>query len=300
MTIKNTNRHSFSIIIPTYNRPERLYRCIESLASLDYSKSYFEVIVVDDGSSIPQKDIITYFQNKLDITLINKSHSGPGSARNAGAKVAKGSFLAFTDDDCRPAPDWLEMYALGFGDTPDCVIGGCTKNGLPHNPYATATQMLIDYLYERLPARSKFFTTNNMALSSKIFRETGGFDERFPLAGGEDREFCHRLISRGINLVHEPNARVFHYHDSNFKNFCFQHYRYGRGSCLFHLISERGSLMRPTPEPFSFYLDLIKIPHVKTSGLQMVRLSKLLFTAQVAGLIGCLIELALYHKRNPN
>lgn len=297
--LENANRYNFSIIIPTYNRPEQLYGCIDSLTYLDYSKNSFEVIVVDDGSTKPQKDIITSFQNKLDITLINKSHGGPASARNAGAKVAKGSFLVFTDDDCRPVSDWLKMYAQGFGDTPACVLGGCTKNGLPGNPYATANQMLIDYLYECLPARMKFFTTNNMALSSQTFHEVGGFDEKFFFAGGEDREFCYRLISHGFKLVDEPKAKVLHYHDSGFKDFCFQHYYYGRGSSRFHLISEREGPMRCAPEFLSFYLDLLKSPLVKTSGLQMVRLSKLIFIAQVAAFNGFLVELILYQKQKP-
>lgn len=92
----------FSIIIPTYNRPERLATCIQSLAHLDYSRDRFEVIVVDDGSPMPLEPVVAPFQNKFDVTLIKQPNAGPATARNTGAARASGQFLVFTDDDCMP------------------------------------------------------------------------------------------------------------------------------------------------------------------------------------------------------
>src|SRR3990172_7747823 len=85
--------------------------------------------------------------SRIDATCVRQRNAGPASARNTGAAQARGEFLAFTDDDCRPAPDWLRGLALRLTQSPDCVIGGRTTNALPDNPYSSASQLLIDYLY---------------------------------------------------------------------------------------------------------------------------------------------------------
>ncbi len=136
-----------SVIVPTYDRPRQLARCLRSLSSLDYPSDRFEVIVVDDGSESPPEDIVADAPGQLDTTLLSPPHAGPASARNYGAAHARGEYLAFTDDDCVPTPSWLRAIAVRFAATPGDAIGGRTLNGLPKNLYATASQALTDYLY---------------------------------------------------------------------------------------------------------------------------------------------------------
>jgi len=69
------------------------------------------VIVVDDGSEMPLEAVVAAFHDQLDVTLLTEPHAGPATARNTGAVRAKGEFLAFTDDDCTPASDWLQTLA---------------------------------------------------------------------------------------------------------------------------------------------------------------------------------------------
>src|SRR6476620_6638293 len=86
-----------SVIIPTYDRPTQLFKCLCTFAAQDYPRDRFEVVVVDDGSVAQVNDPIASLRHQLDITLLTQPHSGPASARNYGAAHAKGTYLAFTD-----------------------------------------------------------------------------------------------------------------------------------------------------------------------------------------------------------
>src|SRR5262245_19683629 len=103
-----------SVVIPTYNRPSQLTQCLEGLSALTYPHTGFEVIIVDDGSPTDLTTVIARFRDRLDLTLLRQPRGGPGAARNAGAAVARGGILAFLDDDCCPAKDWLLRLAAYF------------------------------------------------------------------------------------------------------------------------------------------------------------------------------------------
>ena len=192
-----TERHTFiSVVIPSYNRPTQLATCLHAVSRLDYPVDRFEVIVVDDGSSVPLEPIIVPFRSRLNIVLLTQPNLGCGPARNAGARRARGQLLVFTDDDAVPAPEWLSNLAARFTATADRIIGGRTVNQLKDNPYATASQLLIDYLYAYYNAdsnRATFFAGNNLALPIRLFRELGGFDPALRIST-EDRDFCDRWL----------------------------------------------------------------------------------------------------------
>ena len=95
----------FSIIIPTKDRPEALFHCLESFTRLDYPD--WELIVVNDGGAESFANLPERLLEILPITLVDQEASGPAAARNYGASLASGDYLAFTDDDCRVEPDWL-------------------------------------------------------------------------------------------------------------------------------------------------------------------------------------------------
>ena len=97
----------FSIIVPTYNRPRQLADCLRALSALDYPRRRFEVIVVDDGSASPLAEVVAPFHPLFRLTLVTQDNAGPAAARNTGAALAQGEFLAFTDDDCLPSGRWL-------------------------------------------------------------------------------------------------------------------------------------------------------------------------------------------------
>lgn len=279
----------FSIIIPTYNRPERLSTCLQSLANLDYP-SDFEVIVVDDGSEMPIEPVVAPFRNQLDLTLITQPNAGPAKARNTGAAKARGKYLAFTDDDCAPASDWLKTLAARFATAPDCMIGGRALNALPNNLYSTASQVLIDYLYKYYNTgseRSSFFASNNIALPADRFHALGGFDTTtFPLAAGEDREFCDRWLHHGYDMIYAPEAQVYHAHKLTLPTFWRQHFNYGRGAFCFHKVRFQRDLEPIKVEPLSFYFKLLTYPLSQALPQSPLLLSGLFLVSQVANVAG--------------
>ncbi|MGF1591242.1 MAG: glycosyltransferase [Pleurocapsa sp.] len=278
----------FSIVIPTYNRPQRLANCLKAIASLNYPRDCWEVIVVDDGSKTPLDYVVESFKLKINLQLLRQENAGPAAARNRGATVARGEFLAFTDDDCQPNVDWLTRFAASFANAPQAMLGGKTINALANNPFSTASQKLIDYLYEYYnPAKGKnaFFASNNIAMPTANFRALNGFDVSFPLAAAEDRDFCDRW-NQVYPMVYVPEAQVNHYHNLDLASFCQQHFGYGRGAFCFHQIRSQRAAQEIQVEPLSFYLDLLSYPFSQTSQQPKILISVLFFLSQVANVAG--------------
>jgi GT2 family glycosyltransferase len=289
----------FSIIVPTFNRAAQLVTCLESLACLDYPLDRFEVIVVDDGSQTRLETLVASFSNRLDIVLTHQPHGGPAKARNTGLKEAKGEFLAFTDDDCIPLANWLQALAGRFRSSRNMMIGGKTLNALPNNLYSSATQLLIDYLYQchnHYPDEAHFFTTNNLAMTADLFRSANGFDTTFPLAAGEDRDFCERWLHDGNRMIYAPEVLVYHTHVLNFHTFWRKHFTYGRGAYRYHQAkAQRGS--GPFRPDLRFYMRLILNPFMQKQRKRALRNTVLLMISQVANGLGFLWEGLNQHKR---
>lgn len=289
----------FSVIVPTFNRPDRLRACLLSLAALQYPRDRYEVLVVDDGGAAPLDGIIEAVRKDVDATLIRQENSGPAAARNRGAGVARGEILAFTDDDCMPEPNWLLEFAPRISAARNTLLGGRTVNALIDNVFASASQMLIDYLYgyyNEAASRSSFFTSNNIAVAREPFESVGGFAESFPRAAGEDREFCSRWIRHGHEMEYVPTAAVRHAHDLDAGAFWRQHFNYGRAAFTFHR-DRPGRIDEPlTPEPIAFYLNLIRYPFRAKSERRPLMESVLLGISQVANAAGYFCE-ALPSKR---
>lgn len=288
-------RPFFSIIIPTYARPRQLATCLGALANLDYPRDRFEVIVVDDGGEVSPEGGVTSFGDQLDIILLVQEHAGPATARNTGATRAKGEFLAFTDDDCAPAPDWLQALAARFATALDCAVGGRTLNALPDNPYSTTSQLIVDVVYAHYNTDSdqaRFFASNNLAVQAERFRAIGGFDAAsFPFAS-EDRDFCNRWLHHGYRMIYAPEAVIYHAHALTLRGFLRQHFLYGCGAFRFHTARARRDPRRSIVE-IGFYLnllDLVRDAFPKVPGRRGLLLAMLLVMWQVANTAGFVWE----------
>ncbi|MGB3405707.1 MAG: glycosyltransferase [Microcoleaceae cyanobacterium] len=296
------NQPFFSIVIPTYNRPERLKSCLQSMSDLNYPREQFEVIIVDDGSSTPLEHIVAPFHQNINITFITQPNQGPASARNTGATKAKGKFIVFTDDDCQPKPDWLNNLEAQFKRTPNSLVGGKTLNALPENLYSTASQLLIDYLYEYYNTnreQASFFASNNFAMSKENFSQVGQFDTTFPLAAGEDREFCDRWLHRGYQMSAVSEAQIYHAHHLTLRSFWRQHFNYGRGAFHFHQLRAHRGIGKIKVEPLSFYFKLLTYPFVQTTPRHSALFLSLLFLlSQAANTLGFFWEKNLHHKES--
>jgi len=284
-----------SIIVPTYNRPNQIRDCVSSLAELDYPKERFEVIIVDDGGDEPLDDLCREIEGRNNFTLIRKDNGGPASARNAGAEAARGKWLAFTDDDCRPASDWLTKLEARFHELPDRMLGGRTINILENNSCSVASQLILEMVYDFYnpePDNARFFASNNMAVPARVFAQLNGFDLGFFAAASEDRELCDRWLHSGYKLAYAPEAIIYHVHDLTLRGFCKQHFNYGRGAFRYHqLRAERGSgRMR---DEMGFHAQLpgrLRGPFSRMRLKQALEVVMLLILWQLANALGFFYE----------
>jgi GT2 family glycosyltransferase len=283
----------FSIVVPTYNRPQRLTDFLESLTRLDYDKDGFEVVLIDDGSDVDLQPVAAAFRERLNVVFLRQSHGGVARGRHAGAVAARGKYLAFTDDDCMPEPRWLRLLEEVLERTFGCATGGYTENVLTANVYSAASQTLISYLYERFNSdrlNAVFFTGNNMAMPRELYERIGGLDVTWPMCG-EDRDFCARWRREGHPMVYVPHAIVRHAHDLNLRRFWKQHFNYSRGARRFHrTCAQRGDKGSSRLERFSFYLGLLAAAFRCEEGPRAFLVALLLVLSQISNTAGFLHE----------
>ncbi len=262
------NEPFISVIVPTYNRPERIRQCLQSLSQLQYPSDRFEVIVVDDGSPQP---VDTQFAEHLgppNTHFVRQNRRGPAHARNTGLALACGSLIAFTDDDCRPHPQWLASLATGHRQHPDAAFAGPVRNAFPNSIPSETSQILVDYCcrYFNHLNDGVFYTSNNLAFPTAQLRLLDGFDTTFPLAAGEDRELCARWAQHGFQLVYLPQAAIEHYHLLTFRKFLRQHFNYGRGAYHFHIARAEKAGQAVRLEPLKFYAGMLRSAFRKPFG----------------------------------
>jgi GT2 family glycosyltransferase len=274
----------FTVIIPTRNRPHALADCLHSFTALDYPAGAWELIVVNDGG---EWSLTTdQWPPQLPLQVVTIAPSGPAAARNAGARLARGDYLAFTDDDCRVSPDWLQQFERGFAQTGLDGLGGQTLNPQVGRSGASASQFLIDFLYDYMQDQSGnalLLVSNNVAYRRPAFMAVGGFDESFPLAAAEDMEMSYRLVGRGYRLAYYPAAKVWHYHRLSAGGHLRQQFRYGRGAYFFERVARQENYQAMRPAAGSFYRSLVAA--MRRVSLPY-RLRLLLLAGQIAFRVG--------------
>ncbi len=242
--VASDQRPTITVIVPTRDRPAQLGECLTALANQTYPKAAFDVIVVDDGSAHPLDGIVRGFADRLDVGVIRQEGGyGAAAARNRGIAAARARVLAFTDDDCRPDPDWLARLSERFQQPSERLVGGRVVNALDANAFSATSQLIHDLAYEHHNAggqQSRFFASNNLAASRDGLVRLGGFNEAFTVAS-EDRDLCARWHESGREMMYAPDALVAHSHRLTLRRFWTQHFRYGRGAWRFHqTLRQRG------------------------------------------------------------
>jgi GT2 family glycosyltransferase len=283
-----------SVVIASHGRPKSLVRCLESLCAQTLPRDRFEVVVCDDESPEPIEPLVAGFAERLWQRLVRQPHAGPAAARNQGARHAAGRLLAFTDDDCVPAPEWLELLLARTARHPGHLVGGSIVNLLPGDPYATATQLIMSCVYDyyaRHPAGQRFYSTTNLAAPASRFWLLHGFSERFPRAAGEDYDFCARWHEAGFPDVYAPEVEVGHGHAHNFRSFLRQHFNYGRA--LFRvregMARRRGHAGIELESP-SFYREILFYPLRQRLGARALGYTALVLLSQAATAAGAFWE----------
>jgi GT2 family glycosyltransferase len=250
------------------------------------------VIVIDDGSenAAEVRGVAAAFEPQLGIEVIRQPNAGPAAARNTGTAAARNDFLLFTDDDCAPRPDWIDRHAQVLAGCPYALVGGRRINALPHNPYAAASQMIIDVVYahfNRDALRATFFPSDNLALPRRQLIEIGGFDSSFRWS--EDRDLCDRWSARGWPLIRADDAIVTHAHTMGLGGFLGQHFGYGRGAWRFHRTraARRGGRVDVEGR---FYLECFREPFRVHSLRRAIPLAVLLGAWQLSNAAGFFFE----------
>jgi glycosyltransferase involved in cell wall biosynthesis len=277
-----------SVVIPTYERPAALEACLAGLAAQTLPADRFEVVIVDDGGTVELGDTVGRHESSLSISLSRRPHAGPAAARNAGAALARGDLLAFTDDDCVPDPAWLEAMVAALGRSPGCLVGGRTENALIANPSSEASQAVIGYLYAeglRRTGELPFVASNNVALEHELFDALEGFDASFPDAAAEDRDFSARCKALGRSLVYEPAALIRHAHPLDPRSLLRQYVAYGRGAR--RLSQSPGKAYEgPRVRSPGFYAGMLLEPYRRFTPRRAVVVSSLIALTQIGTAIG--------------
>lgn len=191
-----------SVIITHRNRWDMLRKCIEALEKQDYDGD-FEVIVVDDASTLLPNYDLTILKRKLNLKIIFLGERcGPGKARNIGAKEAKGRFLAFLEDDVIPSEKWLSAGMKKLLDGYDVVEGITLEEG-------KGKVRRFEEPYEML------FLACNLIVRKDVFEKLGGYSERYfepryDIYFREDTEFGVRAMEKGYRCSLEEEMVVVH------------------------------------------------------------------------------------------
>ena len=220
----------FSFIIPVYNRPQELEELLLSLSQLQRT-SQFEVVVVEDGSTLPSEKVIKQFSANLNISYYYKKNTGPGDSRNFGMKHAKGNYFIILDSDCILPKDYLieveksllSSFVHCFGG-PDAAHD--TFSDLQKAINFTMTSFLTtggirggNKSVDKFQPRSF-----NMGLSKEAFEKSAGYGIIHP---GEDPDLTLRLWKLGYETKLIPAAYVYHKRRISWKKFYHQVRKFG-------------------------------------------------------------------------
>ena len=230
-----------SVILMTFNRPEALRRCLESLAGQSMPIESFEIILVD-VSRHPVTDLVEEFAQRLNIHHIIGSNLGVAGNRNCGVEHASAARITFIDDDCVARRDWLEKIKAALDANPNNLVGGSVENHFPENAFAAASQAIteaVDAFYNPPDAPPRFFPGLNFAVERDGYRRIGGCNPEFELLAAEDRDFVDRWLSAGGRLVKCCEAIVSHEHRRDLGGFTRQYFNYGRGAWRYHRLRRK-------------------------------------------------------------
>lgn len=225
--------YKVSVVVATYNRVALLKKCVEALRNQTLDPSEFEVIIVDDGSLDGTEGFLASETAHTSLNLRNftQDRQGPAVARNYGIKEAKSDLIAFTDDDCVPAPDWLEHLIVALPKNNKCVgVGGRIVR--------VSNSMIsryIDHVESMQPPKNPtsgevaYLVTANALYRRAALLQVGGFDLRITWPGGEDPDLSHRLREKGYFLRTAEQAIVRHHHRDTLRGLYKTFWYYGLG-----------------------------------------------------------------------
>lgn len=221
----------YSIIIPVYNRPDEADELLQSLTQQTVKD--FEVIIVEDGSSIPCKHIADKYADVLDVKYFLKENGGPGPARNFGVSHAQGDYVLILDSDCVIPQGYLAAVEAELKANPCDAFGGPDAAHDSFTPVQKAISYSMTSFFttggirggKKKGAMDKFYPRSfNMGVKRSVYNELNGFSKmRF----GEDIDFSYRIVEAGHPSRLFPEAWVWHKRRTDFRKFFKQVFNSG-------------------------------------------------------------------------
>ena len=192
----------FSVIVPVHRHWALIPGLLTALRAQTLEADRFEILIVDNDGAAP--DLAT----PPNARILACPAPGSYAARNAGVAAARGSWLAFTDADCRPEPRWLEALAAAAAATPGHLLAGPVKIAPPARDTPAAIYDRVRGIPQARYVARGYAATANLAVPREAFRALGGFDAR-RFSGG-DAAFCRAAGARGFPIRLVPEAEVVH------------------------------------------------------------------------------------------
>lgn len=221
-----------SVVIPTFNRRDRLARVVSALERQTVPASEFEVVIVDDGSTDGSAEWLESRKTPYTLRVKRQANAGPARARNAGVEMAQGELVLFIDDDVEPSEVLLaEHLASHAADADVVVIGPLCSLDSYEQPWVAWEQAKIEAQYQAMergdwaPTFRQFWTGNASVARAHVLA-AGGFDPSYLRA--EDVELGVRLKQRGVGFRFNPRARGLHYAERSLRSWENVHVSYGK------------------------------------------------------------------------
>jgi len=251
----NRERIEFSLISPTFRRPDEVAEFLDSLQNQTYP--HFEVILADGTPQISLAHIAQKHRGNLDLTFLYESGLPVSAARNAAASFARGQYFIFLDSDCLIPPDYLSIVSEHLLRENLHLFGGPDAAHPSFTPIQRAISYSMTGLFTTGGIRGKKTRLGvfhprgfNMGIHRDWFQSVGGFST---LKCGEDIELSMRLIAAGAKSALIPKAKVFHKRRTDFNAFYRQVYRFGAARIHLHL-AHKGQLKATHIFPAAFLL----------------------------------------------
>jgi glycosyltransferase involved in cell wall biosynthesis len=229
---------TISVVIPTFNRRERLARVLRSLAEQDVEAA-FEVVVISDGSTDGTEEYLRSGGLPLPVKPLFQRNRGPAAARNNGVERASGELVIFLDDDVVAEPGLLQAHLRAhrrWGGR--AVVIGPMLNPVDHamSPWIAWEQAMLHKQYDdmrdgKYGATARQFYTGNASVRREHLLEAGGFNSRFRRA--EDIELAFRLDDMGLTFHFAADAQGFHYAERSYEAWKQSAHLYGRNEIVF-------------------------------------------------------------------
>jgi cellulose synthase/poly-beta-1,6-N-acetylglucosamine synthase-like glycosyltransferase len=223
-----------SIIIPTFNRSNKISRCFDSLFNQTYPKDRYEVIIINDGSKDNTEEVLKEYQKKAPCAFIwdTQENQGIAKATNSGISRSKGDFICFTGDDCIPENDWIAKLINGFND--DTRIGAVGGKVISYQTNTPVQQFIEDahVLDQEAFIKKNTLITGSAAYRKQVLMDIKGFDNF--LIACVDLDISIKTQILGYKLRYVPEAIVYHDHPATAKGLFSQQYRNGKGYVQLH------------------------------------------------------------------